>query len=263
MEIGNDICLIDSGATNTILRRKEYFTNLIMERSSISTVSGSINLIEGSGRAIVVLRGGTKFIINDALFSTKSKRNLLSFKDIRQNGYHVKTATENNMEYLYIVSNETCILERLPAVFSGLYYMSIRTLEVNVILNPKFNVAKEFIVWHDRLGHPGSIMMRRIIENSNGHKLKNQKILQANGFSCAASSLGKMVTRPSLAKVGTESPTFLERIQGDICGPIHPPCGPFRYFMVLIDASARWSHVSLLSTCNLAFARLLAQIIRL
>ena len=33
--------------------------------------------------------------------------------------------------------------------------------------------------------------------------------------------------------------------------------------MVLIDASTRWSHVCLLSTRNLAFARLLAQIIRL
>ena len=53
--------------------KKEYFTNLSMERSSISTVSGSINLIEGSGRAIVVLRGGTKFIINDALFSTNQR----------------------------------------------------------------------------------------------------------------------------------------------------------------------------------------------
>jgi len=36
-----------------------------------------------------------------------------------------------------------------------------------------------------------------------------------------------------------------------------------RYFMVLIDASTRWSHVCLLFTCNIAFARLLAQIIRL
>ena len=35
----------------------------------------------------------------------------------------------------------------------------------------------------------------------------------------------------------------------------------FRYFMVLIDASTRWSHVCLLSTRNVAFARLLAQII--
>ena len=33
--------------------------------------------------------------------------------------------------------------------------------------------------------------------------------------------------------------------------------------MVLIDASSRWSHVCLLSSRNLAFARLLAQIIKL
>ena len=72
-----------------------------------------------------------------------------------------------------------------------------------------------------------------------------------------------MVIKPSISKVGFESPSFLQRIQGDICGPIHPPSGPFRYFMVLIDASARWSHVCLLSSRNIAFARLLAQIIRL
>ena len=33
--------------------------------------------------------------------------------------------------------------------------------------------------------------------------------------------------------------------------------------MVLIDVSSQWSHVCLLSTCNVAFGRLLAQIIRL
>ena len=49
----------------------------------------------------------------------------------------------------------------------------------------------------------------------------------------------------------------------DICGPIHPPCGPFHYFMVLIDAFTKWSNVRLLSTHNVTFARLLAQIIGL
>jgi len=69
--------------------------------------------------------------------------------------------------------------------------------------------------------------------------------------------------RPSPAKIKTESPTFLEHIQGDIYGPIHPLCGPFRYFMLLIDASSRWLHVCLLSTRNVVFARFLSQIIRL
>ena len=85
----------------------------------------------------------------------------------------------------------------------------------------------------------------------------------SSDYPCIACSQGKLIVRPSHTKVLVESPTFLERIQGDICGPIHPPCGPFRYFMFLIDASSRWSHVYLLSTRNVAFARLFALIIRL
>ena len=42
-----------------------------------------------------------------------------------------------------------------------------------------------------------------------------------------------------------------------------PVCGPFKYYMVLIDASTRFSHVVLLSTRNMNFRRLLAQIISL
>ncbi|WOH01979.1 hypothetical protein DCAR_0521366 [Daucus carota subsp. sativus] len=105
--------------------------------------------------------------------------------------------------------------------------------------------------------------MRRIIENSIGHPLKNQTVIPRDELPCSACSLGKLIVRPSPVKLQTESPKFLERIQGDICGPIHPSSGPFRYFMVLIDASTRWSHVCLLATRNTAFAKLLSQIIKL
>jgi len=120
-----------------------------------------------------------------------------------------------------------------------------------------------FMLWHDHLGHPETIIMRRIIENSHGYPLKNQKIRLPSHYPCAACSQGKPVIKSPHSKIIVESPSFLQRIQGDICGPIHPPCGSFRYFMVLIDTSTRWSHVCLLSTRNVAFARLLAQIIRL
>ncbi|KAK9912309.1 hypothetical protein M0R45_036177 [Rubus argutus] len=80
---------------------------------------------------------------------------------------------------------------------------------------------------------------------------------------CKARSLGKWGPRPSYAKDSKVLLPFLHRIQGDICGPIQPSSGPFKYFMVLVDASTRWSHVALLSTRNVVFAKLLAQIIRL
>ena len=42
-----------------------------------------------------------------------------------------------------------------------------------------------------------------------------------------------------------------------------PSYGPFRYFMVLVDTSTRWSHVCFLSTRNVTFSKLLAQVIKL
>ena len=106
-------------------------------------------------------------------------------------------------------------------------------------------------------------MMRRIVQNSNRHPLTSRQILKSHYFSCTACSQGKLIIRPSFTKIVSESPAFQEHIQGDICGPIHPPSGPFRYFMALIDASTRWSHVCLFSTRNVAFSILLAQIIQL
>ena len=82
-----------------------------------------------------------------------------------------------------------------------------------------------------------------------------------NNYNCVACSHDKLIIKPSFTKVEYESPAFLERIQGDICGLIHPPSRHFCYFMVLIDASTCWSHVYLLSTRNVVFTRLLAQII--
>ncbi|XP_026398604.1 uncharacterized protein LOC113294422 [Papaver somniferum] len=86
---------------------------------------------------------------------------------------------------------------------------------------------------------------------------------KAHHLFCKAYSLAKTGSRPSYAKDTKKNIPFFHRIQGNICGPIHPECGPFRYFMVLVDVSTRWSHVALLSTRNATFAKLLAQIIRL
>jgi hypothetical protein len=62
-------------------------------------------------------------------------------------------------------------------------------------------------------------------------------------------------------KIQNELLKFFERIKGDICGPIQPTFGPFRYFMVLIDASTRWSHVCLLSTRNLTFVKIIVKLL--
>ncbi|KAB2074088.1 hypothetical protein ES319_A07G129500v1, partial [Gossypium barbadense] len=104
----------------------------------INTTSSSLKFIEGSGRTILLLLKGTKFFIDNVLFSTKSQRNLLSFKNIRINGYHIETMNEKNIEYLYITKVEyekKYVLERLPAFSSSLYYTHISEIEAHVTTN--------------------------------------------------------------------------------------------------------------------------------
>ncbi|CAN1336396.1 hypothetical protein LINPERPRIM_LOCUS37119 [Linum perenne] len=138
-----------------------------MREANVSTISGTTNLSEGSVRANVLLYRGTKMHIEDALYCTKSCRNLLSYKDIRQNGYHIETMEEENKEYLVItsiVSGNKNIHERLPVISSGLYYTYISTIESHATINSRFMNHEKIVVWHNRLGHPGSIMMRKILE---------------------------------------------------------------------------------------------------
>ncbi|KAG7568080.1 GAG-pre-integrase domain [Arabidopsis thaliana x Arabidopsis arenosa] len=173
-----------------------------------------------------------------------------------------RTVGERNKESILITKitlGHKQVLETIPALSTGLYYAKVNMIEANNALKARF---QDYTIWHDRLGHPGTTMMRKLIQSSQGHTLRENRVFPQH-LTCTACSQGKLITRPSSVKVSKETLHFLERIQGDICGPIHPPSGTFRYFMVLIDASTRWSYVCLLSSRNQAFARLLVQIIRL
>ena len=233
---------------------------MTLRKVNVHTISGPVKMIDGSGNATIMLSNGTILHIEDALLSTKIKRNLLSFKDVRRNGYNLETIIEADIDCLCIISYKMgikTIHEKIKASISGLYCVPIRAIESYATMSWKLINPDEFGLWHDRLGHSGATMMRRIILNSREHPLKNIKVLLSKDYSCETCSQGKLITRPSMTKVDLESLTFLQKIQGDICGPIHSTSGPFRYFMVLVEASCRWSHVCLLSTRNVVFARLL------
>ena len=152
-----DVCLADYASTHTILWDKRYFLSLTLTSGNVSIISGTSNLIEGYGRTYIMLPKGTRFHINDALYYSKSIRNLLSFKDIRRNGYHIETM--NDKECLYITSivyGKKLVVETLLAFSTGLYHTTIKPIESYVVVNQKFNDPKTFVLWHDRLGHPGS-----------------------------------------------------------------------------------------------------------
>ena len=101
---------------------------------------------------------------------------LALIKDIHRNGYHIETMNDGNIECLYItsiVSSKKLVVEKLSAFSFGLYHTIIKSIKSYVVMNQTFNDPSIFILWHDMLGHPGSLMMRRIIGHSHGYLLKN------------------------------------------------------------------------------------------
>jgi len=139
----------DMSHIDTMIQDKKNFQNLILNKASGNTISSSSNLIEISERANVILPKRTKFYIDNALYYSKSKINLINFKDIRLNGYYVKTTNKGSDEYLYIISiisGQKLILEKLFAVSSGMYYTTIRTIESHVIVHQKCSNPKMFML---------------------------------------------------------------------------------------------------------------------
>ena len=76
----DDVCLIDCATTHTILRDKRYFLELTLIKVNVSTICGTTNLVEGCGRANITLPNGTRFHLNDILYSSKSKEICLVLK---------------------------------------------------------------------------------------------------------------------------------------------------------------------------------------
>ena len=150
----------------------------------------------------------------------------------------------------------------MECILSGLYTTTMRPIESHYVAGPASRTAHEITLWHDRLRHSRRTSISRILKSSHGHPL-TRSLGSIHGIACQTCYMGKFIIKTSYDKIGSNPSTFLQRIMGDICGLIHPPYRPFRYFMVLVYASTCWSHMWLLSTRNAAFSKLLAQVIKL
>ena len=100
-----ELYLVDSGTTNFILREIKYFQTLTKKQGNILIITGRDATIVSTSRATIVLPMGTHITIEDALLYPDSKRTLLSYRDIRQNGFHIEIGDDNNEEFLLITTH--------------------------------------------------------------------------------------------------------------------------------------------------------------
>jgi hypothetical protein len=198
-----ELCLVDSCTTNSILREIKYFQTLKKKEGNIMTINGKDTVIVGSRRATITLPMGTQIMIEDALLYPNSTRTLLSFRDICKNGLHAETHVDSNKKYLLLTKltgygKQIC--EKFSSLQNGMYYTFIKIVP-HVTYKIIFQYVDTFRNWHDRLGHPGIGMMRKIINNSIGHDMAKAKFPQNKDFSCTACATGKLIIRPSYLKI--------------------------------------------------------------
>jgi hypothetical protein len=69
-----EICLVDSCTTNSILRETKYFQTLTHRSRNVLTIAGRDAMIVGSRRATIMFPNGTQVTIEDALLYPDSTR---------------------------------------------------------------------------------------------------------------------------------------------------------------------------------------------
>ncbi|KAM1134351.1 hypothetical protein ACFX19_044192 [Malus domestica] len=79
---------------------------------------------------------------------------LLSFKDIRDNQYHVETTEDNSSEFLYITSykyGQKHIHEKLERLPIGFYITTIRGKESHHMVGPVLGFHNTLLLWYPQI----------------------------------------------------------------------------------------------------------------
>jgi hypothetical protein len=104
----------------------------------------------------------------------------------------METYEENNEEFLLLTKDIGCgqqTLENVPSLPSGLYYTYIKPVP-HITCKVIFQNVDIFKTCHERLGHPGIGMMRKIMSNSSGHDMSDRKFLKSSDFVCTSCATG-------------------------------------------------------------------------
>ena len=189
---GQELALLDSATTHTILRDALYFSFTGSDTDAwqvcqMQTIAGGRDFKFREGRATIVLPGGATLLIANAMFAPNANRSLISFKDLRANSIHTTTVVKNNKEAL-LLQRETEVFATAYAGCGGLYELPIKSRgqlhKVSLasdptkpqIENPKrpagpLLLLEKARLWHSRMGHPGTTMFRRMIPILLGHEV--------------------------------------------------------------------------------------------
>jgi hypothetical protein len=200
--------IVDSGASNHMSHRKEWFTNF-EETGDIPIWVANNQIVHAKGKGAITVRNKTEKGIIDmkfegVLYVPELYTNLLSVGKIAKRGAKV----EFSKEICKITKHKE---ELATAKFDGIVWV----LQGNTKFESAMNVMESsYMLIHRRLGHLGKDTIRKLMESNSALGSEGIKIPDIIFEDCIG---GKMVSRSFEKKSITVLTEPLELIYSDVC----------------------------------------------
>lgn len=220
--------ILDSGASDHMCHRREWFKNFTMASSSITIGNGSKIMAEGKGDIDILAFNGNEWIskhIANVLYVPGIHMNLFSSGKVMDRGHQLRS---NNMR-CEIMKNGHIVAVGVRR--ERLFQMLFKVIEPTEVDMAVANMAIKKVsirTWHERLGHQHVAHVKKFLRNSEIDFVDEE-------FTCEACVYGKHHRR-SFKLREEKSKTCAEIIHADVCGPMQEnSIGGSRYFLQLKD----------------------------
>ena len=226
--------IIDSGATNHMSYKEEWFKNL--DKSLYTKVkigNGAYMEVQGKGDVVFKTDQGTK-IIHNVLFVPSLCENLLSVGQMLDKGY---TLNFSNKVCTIVDENGNVVMN--VGMRNKNFKLSLEDYGP-VALNTKVENISQ--LWHKRLGHSSVKTMK-----GTQSLVKDMPLVNEFDHVCDVCQQGKQVRLP-FPHSSWKAKYKLELVHSDVCGPMSvPSLNGSRYFLTFIDDYTRWCWIYFLT----------------
>ncbi|KAL2607708.1 hypothetical protein R1flu_026281 [Riccia fluitans] len=154
--------------------------------------------------------------ISDTIYALHARRNLIAFRTLRENRYHLMIGDDKGLEVLRLMKKDIHGMQCLETF--SMFGNKLYTVHINPSIHRDLIVganvittmtSEEYTHWHARLGHIGNAVLRKMIKHQVVYDLPTQLeqgIIQFGKRLCPPCAMGKLVRQPFFYKEPVQSP---------------------------------------------------------
>ena len=226
-----DVWYLDSGASNHMCGKKEFFAELKEGAyGSVSLGDSSKLPVEGKGKIKIIQKDGKEEYISDTYYIPGMKSNILSIGQLLQKGYIIHM--ENML--LTLRNARRKLIARVRMSKNRMFPLNLNTKIGSCNIGV---MEDESWKWHLRFGHLNFNGLKLL---SSGGMVRGLPQIEATRQVCEGCVLGKQARLSFPVGDTWRAKAPLQLVHTDICGPLDPMSyGGNRYFITFIDDFSR------------------------